>query len=294
MKRKIILFFLLAAGFPNVEAQFHRVLPVDDLGHHYADTLLNSKVLLVKNKVRKVTTYRDAPEGKRKAFKDSEKCYDPDGNILTSILCWHKITNYDSIICLKDSFQYDMSKNEAVMLMFILANGQAQASYRAEWISDSIRKTTAIFPVPKHLSNFPETNQDLVIDTSYWYDYYDKEGKLRSTFSEMKDTSYVNYFGYYPDGLLATLSDDKSKSIFKRSEKDGEITLKYGNSRFLYQWVYNSHGQCTEYLSRNGSLEKKYETHVVYEYYKTGLLRSVTIQYDNRPTIKYYYSYSKE
>lgn len=293
MNKPVIVLIIVSICCVKVQAQWHFMLPMDDNAYHYSDTLLNKRAILVREGIRKVTTFKDAPEGKKKAFKDGEKLYDTAGNILSAKWCWHKISDYDSIICLKDSFVYDFSKKEVLLMMAVSPEGFSNITFRTEWISDSIIKGTTIAPVAKPPFDFSGAKQETRIDTSYWYNYYNKGGQLASTFSEMDSITYVSYYTYYSDGLLAMVSDDKTKSIFKRTEKDGDIILKYSKPPFLYQWVYNGKGQCNEYLFRYNNGEKKYDIQVTYSYNKFGLLSAVKIEHSERPAVKYYYSYSK-
>lgn len=293
MKHTVILLTIFCFFYAELPAQWHYMLPTEDNTQRYDDTLLNKRTTLVREGIRKITIFKDAPEGKKKAFKHGEKIFDATGNIISTNWCWRKISNYDSVICLKDSFVYNVPDRGMTYLMAVAPNGSAGATFKTEWISDSISKTTAIVPVLKDPSTPLGTKQETRMDTSHWYSYYNRLGQLSSIFSEMGDTSYVSYFDYYTDGLLAMVSDDKTKSILKRTEKDGDIILKHGSPPFLFQWTFNENKQCTAYLFKYNNGLKKYDIQVTYAYNKQGLLSRVNIAHSERPEMKYYYSYSK-
>src|SRR4051794_38156889 len=91
------------------------VFPMTVIGDTYADTLINTKALIVREGIKKIYAYQTQPEA-TKTFVSKTMYFNENGNIEKITACFGKKENIT--FCINDTLLYDNKGRMTEMKMF--------------------------------------------------------------------------------------------------------------------------------------------------------------------------------
>lgn len=290
---KTVLIFLaitLLSNFPAF-AQFpiHTIFPMGVIGYSDAEGLLNKKEILLREGIKKVTSYQTSPEFAG-TFTLKSVYVNKEGNIDSVIVCFPKSTKGDSGFCSTQYYLYDHSGRLIESRLYDTKKMASQTL--SEYIDQNEIKTTTIDLVNSH--TFTE------------YKYFNQKGQFVKSKQIINRAESPNTFLYYNiNGLLDSIKYENSAmatNIFKRTEKRKSKIIEMETAIASFKWTYNSSDKCisasiatkNKLYSATGPGNKyssKLEVH--YYYNSDGTLSKVTEKTDGMRLHSMIYSYSK-
>lgn len=273
-----ILFFQFA-----VHAQIpYSILPSGIIGIQLADTMLNTKEVLLKAGIKSYS-YQIAPFPER-GF-DSQTVYlNRQGNIIAYQMCMTKSSAKPGF-CVKDSFFYDEKDR---LLEYISFDGNRKVSNKriADYSNEREIKFMDVFTPDQ--------------DTSFEFRDYNEKSRLTGimhvrNINNRKDIAYTKLY-YNKDGGLDSAHDGFSSYgtvIFKKKIKDDKTILEAANKAFLFKWTYDASGKCIE-MEWNGIKQKTSSKFLSKYFYNTdGTLAQVTEKTGKMQEYVINYTYEK-
>jgi len=289
MKKLLVFFFSLLCLQGFSQFPVYTIMPMGVSGVVFGDTILNTRVVLQRAGIRKITAVEvSTARGKGASFTTTYSV--SNGKIASRSWCFRPAPDTAFRFCVHDSVLYNSkgqpqeyraggSRETAYMKMMIEREDDENASFT--WITKDPKK-----PAP---------------DTSNYHHRYNAKGQLVSQQYDADARYPVNAWLYYnADGLPDSIRHENKAwgtYVFNRKHKGKKtiITLEKPNAK--YRWVYNNQGQCIasetsfRYPARkpNGAREKQ-ETNVEYFYNANGTLSKVVEnRSNNKVTTVYLY-----
>jgi hypothetical protein len=289
MKKLILLFFTTVLVHFCAFAQYSfQVFPIGVVGNPYADTLLNTRAILLAAGIRQIKSYQTKSD-LSKTFPIKNVWINKDGQIEKVFMCDEKIPLH----CIEDTFICNAAGNLDTI------KSKDGLGYNFEiiiikYISENERESLEI-------SQAKGKSKDSLIS----YKSYNEKGqlvKLRRLYKgrELQNTSFY----YNNDGLLDSTRDSYNGIFIFTSRKKGNRKLiEMKNSLRRCTWVYNESGQCLSYSSvgkyppgywpANVHAGKR-KANVAVFYNPDGTVSKVTSKSNDYPSVTVYYSYVKK
>jgi hypothetical protein len=271
-----ILFQLrLAAQFPV------GILPIGTLGVGEADTLLNTRAILMKAGIRSYS-YETSPHPEK--MFDSKTVYiNKQGNTSAVKLC-DSPANGNTVFCILDTFLYD-DQGRLSTVINIDKKGTILQNI-LEYPDESVVRY-----------KIPYSTAAAGFDTLTGYKYFNEKGQIVTEKQVLKggDTAYTLFFYdknsridsvQYPGSGWATV-------VFKRNRQKNYNIIKASTATTHFKWTYNLAGQCfeAEYTTIQHTGDKAINWKARYYYNPDGTIAKITEQRGSEPvTLDYTYS----
>jgi hypothetical protein len=284
MKKVFILLTIILLQISGF-AQFRfYVFPMWELADQYADTILNTRDILVNAGVKQIKTYKTSPG---KGFETKTVNLNKDGSIDNMTICFVPNKN-NSTFCVNDTLKYD----NAGRLVLLKTNSNKHQNLYAFLAVDYVNERQATYT---HI-----INSEKISDTSIEYKYYNTTGQMIKLEEKRKGQppSSTSYY-YNRDGLLDSLQQVSwGTFIFNRNIKRKEKIITMENPDFIYKWIYNNSGQCTmlTILSKrpHGTVAAGTKGKTKYYYNADRTLSKIVVnRIGQQPGSTMYYSYLK-
>ena len=284
MKTQLLLSFILFFRLQNFsQVYIHEIFPVGVCNISMGDTFLNTRAILLREGIRKITSQQGA-SGNINTVSTITAHLTKQGLIKEVITCT-KSKTVGSSFCRSDTVLYD---NYGRNLEFRMRSG-SDTYIRGFWEYVGEGKVKEIWIIRK--------NPNAKLDTMTKYRYYnDKEQLVRVESEEKKSASANAYLFYDDDGLPNSVRYDdplKETYTFKRKQKRGNKEIQLESLRGTHKWVYNARGQyiSSEWKPKKPSTLPKIE--VNYYYNPNGTLSKVVEKKNGKNYCTTTYAYEK-
>ena len=287
VKKAVVSCFvmLLCHLYSSAQFSFH-VFPMGVIGDAYADTMLNTRVILVKAGIRKIEAYQTLPQV-TKTFATKTMNFDKTGYLNKVTVCFAKNDSSNFTLCIDDTISYDHS-GKIVAVETVDNKRNKYPRRQIEYLEGTKTNNSS---VEKSLGD------SLVV-----YNSYNDKGQLVNLRRIWKRQEIENTAFYYnPDGLLdSTRNTYWGTFVFSRRKKGKDKLIEMTNSIASYRWVYNLSGRCvTGFITvkdrpdimREPEHKGDWKTKISYYYNENGTLSKVVNKSDNKPAFTMYYSY---
>lgn len=289
MKKVAILFLVTVLIYFSGFAQFSfHVFPYGVGGDPYADTILNTRAILLAAGIRQVNAYQTFPEIS-KTFASKIVNINKNGSIDKITICFARNKKTNFTFCIDDTILYDPA-GRMTSLKMTDNNGNKHFPRTINYTGE---KEIEVLSRGMQLE-----------DSSVSHQSYNEMGQLIKLIRTWKGQETENTLFYYnSDGLLdSTQNTHWGTFIFKRRKKGKGKMIETKNSKWSYQWIYNHSGQCISSAgimkySPGDILESGYKgdlkSEVKYFYNPDGTLSKVVAKRTGGPAFTTYYSYVK-
>lgn len=288
MRKVILLLTVSLLSHSFCFAQFSlEVFPTGVTGDRFGDTIINSRVLMIKEGIRKIFVYQTKPS-KNRPFVTKTINFNKERNIESVEMNMGKFKDFTFIIT--DTLLYD-NQHRMIKIKTTDNKGNIYPGYLAEYISDNAVK----------FFSFDQSDPD----TLFTYKYFNEKGQvIREKDEKGKSTGYTNFY-YNKDGLYDSVKYENSSWVnlyFKRSEKRKKKVIEFENDKVSFKWIYNLSGQCLSYEYTRKNLinlahpklsTDKFKFAVNYYYNLNGTIEKVKEKRSDLPTTIIYYAYSE-
>ncbi len=284
---KAILVILIAILFHlSSNAQFSfRVFPIGVSGDAYADTLMNTRSVLLGAGIRQINASQTLAEVTR-TFASKTVNLSREGRIEKLTTCFAKSKESNFTLCIYDTIVYGPSGDIVNM-----KKTDSKGNYYAPMAINYINEHEIVI-----VSNSE--------DSSASYQSYNEKGQLMAVRRTFKGQELENTRFYYNgDGLLDSTNNSYwGTFVFKRRKKGKDKLIEMENANWSYRWVYNQSGQCISHIVilknrqnvvHNTSYTGDLKSEVSYFYNPDGTLSRVITKRSNMPAFTMHYSYIK-
>lgn len=283
-----LLVFVLISLSPLVnQAQFFwNVMPASVHGGSVADTLLNTRLVLLNAGVKEIHVSNSNPEV-TKTFATKTIIINADGRTARIISCNRKNSSTGFVHCTVDTIIYYPDGHIKSMRTIDNANNPPFV-YEGVQVSERELKYTFSFAQ----------------DSSFSNEIYDVNGRITHYTGNNKSVKHDTRYFYNADGLLDSMAHkDGGTYIFKRKHKrKNKIIELQPLPANTITWEYNSSGQCISYTSFTkyspgvvfaDGYKKDIKSVIRYYYNNDGTLSKVVNESSNKPSFTLSYSYLK-
>lgn len=284
-----ILFLITISLHFSGFAQFSfRVFPTGVDGDPYADTLLNTRAILMKAGIKQVNAYR-TPSETTKTFASKTVNLNKDGRITKLTTCFAPNENSSSTHCIDNTISYDPAGRVADVKTTD-NKGNRYPLFIIDYISAKEIKCTSI--------GLPAE------DTTVEYRSYNEQGQLVKLIRTRERREIENTSFYYNrDGLLdSTINTYWGTFLFKRRKNGRGKIIETKTPISSFRWMYNHSGQCIRSsfsikyrpnTIRESDYKGDLKTEVSYYYNPDGTLSKAITKSSNNSVFTMHYSYSK-
>ncbi len=273
----LLLHYIARAQIP------YHILPSGIIGIQLADTMLNTKEVLLKAGIKSYR-YQITPASDKR-FDSQSVCLNKQGNVIAYKMCMTRSSERPGF-CVKDSFFYDEKDRLSEYISFD-GNGKVSDKRVADYSNEHEIKYMHVFALPNP-------------DTSFEFRDYSEQGRLTGimhalNINNRKDIAYTKLY-YNKDGVLDSAHDGFSAygtMFFKKKVIKDRTILEAENKAFSFKWTYDASGKCIE-MEWNGIKAKASSKFVSKYYYNIdGTLAKVTEKSGKMPEYVINYSYEK-
>lgn len=265
--------------------------PSDVLTNFYDDTLLNTKAILIKEGVKKIEVYKNAPKGKRKTVLLRSVNVDAHANILSVDFCVQNPRKKNVYWWYKETYQY--YDTGEVIMKHTSSDVRNDTPFMTEIkyrVNDTTTKTatTSLF-AGASLSENPS-----VPETMFDYNYYNRKGQLLKTINILRQSNYARIYIYNNEGQIDTVFLDNTGKyeVYTRSKRKGNTIIQCTGPYGITSWIYNAENRCIGLMMQFGNQANPSSKYVDYLYNTNGTVSEVKIKETGKETINLYYSYS--
>ena len=285
MKSLLLLTLLLFFYLQNFsQVYIHEIFPIGVCNISLGDTFLNTKAILVKEGIRKITSQQGA-SGTINTVSTITVHLSREGLIKEVIICT-KGKSIGAGYCRNDTILYD-DRGRKIEFRMMSSSGDTYMRGFWEYAAENKVKETWII----------RRNPAAKLDTMAKYRYYnDKEQLVRVESEDKKSVSTNAYLFYDDDGFPNSVRyDDPSKEtyVFKKKHRRENMEIQLEALRGTFKWMYNANGQCitSEWKPKKQSTLPKTETS--YYYKPNGTLSKVVEKKNGKNYCTTTYSYEK-
>ncbi len=282
-------FFLLSYSFV-VHAQ-SGIYPSGESTSFNDDTILNTKTIIIREGIKTIEVYKNAPKGKRKAVLLRSVNIDAHANILSVDFCIQNPGKKKAYWWYKEAYQY--YDTGEVIMTHTSSDVRNDTPFLTEikyHINDTTTKTatTSFFAGPAVSENPREP------ETMFDYNYYNTKGQLLKSVNILRNNNYAQIYTYNSEGLLDTVFYDNTGQydVYTRSKKNGNTIIQNTGPYGIISWIYNSAGRCMGMMRQYKNQGSFPSVYVDYVYNANGTLSEVVIKGGGNPTVNLYISYS--
>ena len=287
MRRKIIcsLFFLYSSFFAMAQSGLY---PSDVLTNFYDDTILNTKTILIKEGVKKIEVYKNAPKGKRKAVLLRSVYVDAHANILSVDFCIQNPGKKKVYWWYKETYQY--YDTGEVIMKHTSSDVRNDTPFLTE-IKYRVNDTTTKTATTTFFAGTAAEETPRVPETMFDYYFYNRKGQLLKTINILRNNNYAQIYIYNSQGQIDTVFHDNTGKyeVYTRSRRNGNTIIQCTGPYGMASWIYNAENRCIGNMIQTGRLASKY---VDYLYNANGTLSEAIIKEAGMETVNLYYSYS--
>ena len=297
MKKGIALLILSLFINAMLYAQLEQFFPMTSSYVSFNDSVLNTSKLMKKLGVRKVMTYSNAPIGSKKSFLNFTKILNDNGQVEKLIHCM-QVLKKDTFFCYDYLTEYDRYGRPEKLYF----KGQKGDIY----ISESIHYPNKNESIITSRSN--RNSNETIWDTMTMHKYFKDDGKILKSECYFDSKSFRSVFYHYSSlGLIDSITYKQvpaptfpTTTVFKRTNKKNNTTIKVIEFPITYEWYYNNNGQCTklqiitkEYYYVDNIINEriKDKTIVHYTYNEDDTLDKITEKTEGKETLNFYYYY---
>jgi hypothetical protein len=285
-----MLQFPCLAQFEQLPFDVSNVLPVGMAAYAYGDTMLNTRTILKREGIKKISVYQ-RPLVDKTSFTSKTEYINEQGNIYQTSVCYANTKSKNSEFCLKDTFLYDV-RHRPVEVISMDGIGSSYMRILTEYLNNGEVKNSFIL---------------ISGDSSSSYNFYNKRSQLIKYKSFMKGKLLIAADLYYnEDGFPDSIQNHDTywrTFIFKRTNRKKTMEIEMQNPLSRYTWIYNNRtGQCIttriemgRQFSKPAQPDKKYgkEVEIDYYYNPDGTLSKMVNKTTGKPKMTMIYTYSK-
>jgi len=285
MKKNILVCIIHLLSL-QVFSQYplYTLLPSGVSGIVFGDTLLNTRTVLQREGIKKITAIQTSSRS-HSSFTTMYKV--TDGRIEARYWCYRPAPDTAFRFCQHDTLLYDIQKR--------------LQEYRAGNSNDPFLKMMYEYKTDSNVSitSIMKDPRKLVADTSIYHQGYNGKGQLTSQHYEPGAPYPLNANLYYnKDGLPDSIRHEDptwEAYTFSHKRKGKKLLLILETTNGTHKWTYNATGQCiasewtSKFLSRSPNSDvRKLFTEIKYEYNADGTLSKVVEKRTNEKIITAY------
>lgn len=287
-KLGLLLFLLVNSFFLNAQSGLY---PSGDMHSFIDDTLLNTKTLIIREGIKQIEVYKDAPKDKRKAVLLRTMKLDAHANILSVDFCIQNPKKKKVYWWYRETYQY--YDTGEVIMKHTSSDVRNDTPFLTEIkyrVNDTTTKTaTTTFFAGPALSENPR-----VPETMFDYNYYNTMGQLLKSINILRNNNYGQIYTYNSEGLVDTVFYDNTGryDVYTRSKRNGNTIIMNSSPYGVISWMYNPAGRCTGLMRQYNNQSAFPSVYVDYVYNANGTVSEVIIKEGSKPWLRLYYSYS--
>lgn len=299
MKKEIALLILSLFISVMLYAQLEHFFPMTSNYLSFNDTVLNTSKLMKKLGVKKVMTYRNGLIEDKRSYLNFTKILNDNGQVEKLTHCMQG-SRKDTFFCYDYITEYDKN-GRAEKLYF---KGQKGEIYQSDSINYPNKNESIM--TTRSIRNINEPSWD----TMTMHNYFKDDTKILKSVCYFNSKIFRSVFYHYSSfGLIDSITYKQvpaptypTTTVFKRTNKKNNATIKVIEFPMTYEWYYNNNGQCTklqiiakEYYYVDNIINERIidKTNVYYTYNEDGTLKKIVEQTEGKETLNFYYYYFK-
>lgn len=278
-------------------AQWEQFFPMTSSYVSFNDSVLNTSMLMKKLGVKKVITYRNGAIDDKRSYLNFTKILNDNGQVEKLTHCMQG-SKKDTFFCYDYLTEYDKN-GRPEKLYFKSQNGEI---YQSDSIHYPNKNESIITIRINRNSNEP------IWDTIITHNYFKDDSKILKSVCYFNSKSFRSVFYHYSSfGLIDSITYKQvpaptypTTTVFKRTNKKNNSTIKVIEFPITFEWNYNNNGQCAklqittkEYYNVDNIINERIidKTMVYYTYNEDGSLKKITEKTEGKKTLNYYYYY---